>query len=305
MVTEYGSYITRHLKSIRETTFTIRKLLRMSTIEINKVENSSELKEIASHIVTELSKFLELDLDERRCPCISIANTVTLSSLDFISSYATMSPSVTFRCRNIELVPSCNEDINPLFRRNIVFDSLKITIPETFEGEPDFKICTQGLPKVTVVDQFPYIIDVDEDHSPEAILGINSEFQIHRTPGEVDCEEQQVTEFYYHKKSDRYQWSLNGKKHKVNGPALISGDIQEFGLTWYKNGAIHRSDGKPAIYSPLGEVSYVENGVVLMKYTISSEFNDLIQNYYFEKINLEKYEYRLVKKFLFDLFGQE
>jgi len=38
------------------------------------------------------------------------------------------------------------------------------------------------------------------------------------------------------------EWRVNGKLHRVDGPAYISGDYQ----IWYLNGELHRTDG-PAV----------------------------------------------------------
>lgn len=53
------------------------------------------------------------------------------------------------------------------------------------------------------------------------------------------------------------EWKLNGKLHRLDGPAKISPDGQEF---WYRNGKLHRDDGPAAVF-PSGDKSWIQNGI--------------------------------------------
>ena len=52
------------------------------------------------------------------------------------------------------------------------------------------------------------------------------------------------------------QWFLNGKHHRIDGPAIEYPDGTKF---WYLNGKLHRIDG-PAIEYPNGEKHWYLNG---------------------------------------------
>ena len=51
-------------------------------------------------------------------------------------------------------------------------------------------------------------------------------------------------------------WTLNGKYHRENGPAIKWADGSEF---YYRNGKFHREDG-PAVKCKNGYDSYILNG---------------------------------------------
>ena len=62
--------------------------------------------------------------------------------------------------------------------------------------------------------------------------------------------------------SDGYEeWCLNGKKHRVDGPAIKWSDGYE---SWYLNDKLHRVDG-PAVKRPNGSEEYWLNGVEVTK----------------------------------------
>lgn len=48
------------------------------------------------------------------------------------------------------------------------------------------------------------------------------------------------------------EWYSNGKRHRLDGPAITYGDGSEY---WFCNGQLHRRDG-PAMITPLGEEWY-------------------------------------------------
>ena len=75
----------------------------------------------------------------------------------------------------------------------------------------------------------------------------------HRALGETE----DVREPVLHVLEDGTQvWRLNGKKHRTDGPAVITTDG---GQTWYQNGVIHRTDG-PAVIRANGDQQWYLNG---------------------------------------------
>ena len=52
-------------------------------------------------------------------------------------------------------------------------------------------------------------------------------------------------------------WFLNGRLHRMDGPAITAGRIGE---RWYKNGKLHRDNG-PAITYNNGNQRWYKNGV--------------------------------------------
>jgi hypothetical protein len=56
--------------------------------------------------------------------------------------------------------------------------------------------------------------------------------------------------------ANRTEWSLNGKLHREDGPAIEWADGTKY---WYLNGKLHREDG-PAIECPNGTKSWYLNG---------------------------------------------
>lgn len=67
------------------------------------------------------------------------------------------------------------------------------------------------------------------------------------------------TKITYHKGTDweRSEWWLNGRRHRVDGPArILKGGSEE----WFRHGKRHRKDG-PAIEWNSGEKEWYLNGV--------------------------------------------
>lgn len=65
----------------------------------------------------------------------------------------------------------------------------------------------------------------------------------------------------YCNEPDVYSWYLNGKLHRIGGPAISSGAIEK---RWYANGVLHREDG-PASINCNGVESWYVNGKRLTK----------------------------------------
>jgi hypothetical protein len=63
------------------------------------------------------------------------------------------------------------------------------------------------------------------------------------------------TEYRVDEKGNQY-WYLDGKVHRVDGPAIIRADGTKF---WWLNGKVHRVDG-PAVFWPDGRQDWYLNG---------------------------------------------
>ena len=51
--------------------------------------------------------------------------------------------------------------------------------------------------------------------------------------------------FHFHTPTGGELWHLDGKPHRVDGPAVICSNTSE---AWYLNGLIHRTDGPAVIF---------------------------------------------------------
>ena len=65
-------------------------------------------------------------------------------------------------------------------------------------------------------------------------------------------------------------WNLGGKRHRIDGPAVISADGTQ---VWYINGNKHRTDGPARIWADGTQVWYI-NGT---QYT-EEQFNEIKRN---------------------------
>jgi len=72
------------------------------------------------------------------------------------------------------------------------------------------------------------------------------------------------------------EWYLNGKYHRVDGPAIIGADGSKF---WHLNGESHRVDG-PAVELADGSKEWWVDGI---EYTSKKEYAKAIADYKFEQ----------------------
>jgi hypothetical protein len=88
-------------------------------------------------------------------------------------------------------------------------------------------------------------------------------------------------------KNGRKEWRLNGKLHRIDGPAMewISGTKQ-----WFINGKLHRTDG-PAIELASGSNSWWVNGIEI-------DIEQIISNH---ELNPDWTKWTEIEKMLFRL----
>src|SRR5579875_2079561 len=67
----------------------------------------------------------------------------------------------------------------------------------------------------------------------------------------------------YDKEREREEWWVNGKRHRINAPAIVCDEYADFDLPphkeWWVNGQLHREDGA-AIESYHGNLEWHLNG---------------------------------------------
>jgi len=95
-----------------------------------------------------------------------------------------------------------------------------------------------------------------KDYSTSILLGngevitkhYNTKNQLHREGGPA-------VEMAYQK-----EWWVDGKQHRVNGPAVMIQKENYIRMEWWINGVLHRDNNKPAIIDSDGNIEYWENG---------------------------------------------
>jgi hypothetical protein len=77
-----------------------------------------------------------------------------------------------------------------------------------------------------------------------------------------------------YKLSGNERWTLDGKTHREDGPALIT----PIGEWWYRHGKKHRSDGPAFVSSVTGNVEWWFNNVYYETFEEWLEANDADEN---------------------------
>ena len=89
-----------------------------------------------------------------------------------------------------------------------------------------------------------------------------------------------------HTNGDRF-WYQNGKRHRLDGPAIEYADGDRF---WYQNGQLHRLDGPAAEYTN-GNREWCQNGLLHRLDGPAIEYADGTRQWWIEGKPLTKEEF--------------